>query len=401
MTLYRTTKTEYELAKTIHMKVQTSALRGLRATLFSPRAGYALGLIALVLVAACQGEYPQNSLDPKTDFAETIHSLYVNVFWWTMVILAVVWSVLAYIVIRFRENPDRPAPRQIHGHLGMEIAWTIGPAIIVVAIAIPTIQAVFRTQTPPPAEDNALVVEVVGHQYWWEYRYPDLGVSTANELHLPVGRPITLKMWSVDVIHSFWVPQLGGKRDVNPLRRVPEGQEARYTWLYFTINEEGTFLGQCAEFCGEAHSLMRTRVVAESEAEFDDWVDTWQTPGPTAAAPALDPETGQPAPAEDPQIALGRTAFFSTTCIACHAVQGTPAQGVIGPNLTRLGGRSTIGAGLLENTRANLVRWIATPHEVKPGVRMPGAQVGGGGFPPTNLSDEQVQAIATYLGSLR
>ena len=219
------------------------------------KAGYALALIALALAAACRGEYPQNSLDPKTDFAETIHSLYVSIFWWTMVILAGVWSVLAYIVIKFRENPNRPPPRQIHGHLGMEIAWTIGPALIVVAIAIPTIQAVFRTQTPPPASDNALVVEVVGHQYWWEYRYPDLGVSTANELHLPVGRAITLKMWSADVIHSFWIPQLGGKRDVNPLRRVPEGEDARYTWLYFTINEEGTFLGQCAEFCGEAHSL--------------------------------------------------------------------------------------------------------------------------------------------------
>ncbi len=365
------------------------------------KAGYALALIALALAAACRGEYPQNSLDPKTDFAETIHSLYVSIFWWTMVILAGVWSVLAYIVIKFRENPNRPPPRQIHGHLGMEIAWTIGPALIVVAIAIPTIQAVFRTQTPPPASDNALVVEVVGHQYWWEYRYPDLGVSTANELHLPVGRAITLKMWSADVIHSFWIPQLGGKRDVNPLRRVPEGEDARYTWLYFTINEEGTFLGQCAEFCGEAHSLMRTRVVAESQAEFDAWVDTWRTPGPTAAAPPLDPETGQPAAAEDPQVTQGRAAFFQTTCIACHAIQGTPAQGVIGPNLTRLGGRSTIGAGLLENTPENLARWISTPHEVKAGARMPGAQVGGGGFPPTNLSEEQVQAIAAYLGSLR
>jgi len=383
------------------MQVPTTPRLAPTAAWLTPRVGYALALLALVLLAACQGEYPQNSLDPKTDFAETIHGLYVSIFWWTMVILVVVWSVLAYIVIRFRENPNRPPPKQIHGHLGMEIAWTIGPAVIVVAIAIPTIQAVFRTQTPPAEDENALVVEVVGHQYWWEYRYPDLGVSTANELHLPVGRAITLKLSSVDVIHSFWVPQLGGKRDVNPLRRVPEGEEPRYTWLYFTINEEGTFLGQCAEFCGEAHSLMRTRVVAESEADFDSWVDTWRTPGPTAAAPTVDPETGQPVTAEDPQITQGRTAFFSTTCIACHAIQGTPAQGVIGPNLTRLGSRSTIGAGLLENTPENLIRWISTPHDVKPGARMPGAQVGGGGFPPTNLSDEQVQAIAVYLGSLR
>ena len=393
---------KYQLGKTTDMKFPTSAWSVLRSALFSPRAGCALALIAVALVAACQGEYPQNSLDPKTDFAETIHGLYVSVFWWCMVILVVVWAVLAYIVVRFRENPDRPPPKQIHGHLGMEIAWTIGPALIVVAIAIPAIQATFRTQTPPGPEANALVVEVVGHQYWWEYRYPDLGVSTANELHLPVGRAITLKLSSVDVIHSFWVPQLGGKRDVNPIRRVPEGEQAHYTWLYFTINEEGTFLGQCAEFCGEAHSLMRTRVVAESQAEFDTWVDTWRTPGPTAAAPAVDPESGQPVTAEDPLITAGRTAFlFQSTCIACHSIQGTPAQGIIGPNLTRLGSRSTIGAGLLENTPENLIRWIRAPHEVKAGVRMPGAQVGGGGFPATNLSDEQVRSIAAYLGSLR
>ena len=369
---------------------------------YAPRAGYALALLAVVFAAACQGEYPQNSLDPKTDFAETIHSLYVSVFWWSMVILALVWSVLAYILVKFRENPDRPPPKQVHGHLGMEIAWTIGPALIVVAIAIPTIQAVFRTQTPPAEDENALVVEVVGHQYWWEFRYPELGVTTANEMHLPVGRPITLKMWSADVIHSFWVPQLGGKRDVNPLRSVPEGTDARYTWLYFTINEVGTFLGQCAEFCGEAHSLMRKRVVAESQTDFDAWVDTWRTPGPTAMAPTVDPDTGQPATTEDPLVTAGRTAFlFQSTCIACHSIQGTPAQGIIGPNLTRLGSRSTIGAGLLENTPENLFRWISTPHEVKPGVRMPGAQVAGGGFPATNLSDDQVQAIAAYLGSLQ
>ena len=319
-----------------------------------------------------------------------------------MIILAVVWSVLAYVVVKFRENPDRPHPRQIHGHLGMEIAWTIAPALIVVAIAIPTIQAVFRTQTPHAADEGALVVEVVGHQYWWEFRYPELGVTTANEMHLPVGQPITLKMSSVDVIHSFWVPQLGGKRDVNPLRRVPEGREARYNWLYFTINEEGTFLRQCAEFCGEAHSLMRTRVVAESLADFDAWVDTWQTPGPTANAPAVDSATGQPVVQEDPLVTEGRTVFFfQSTCIACHSIQGTPAQGIIGPNLTRLGSRSTIGAGLLVNTPENLFRWISAPHEVKPRARMPGAQVGGGGFPATNLSEDQVRAIAAYLSSLR
>lgn len=362
-----------------------------------------LALVAVVLLAACAGDYPQTTLDPKTDFAETIHVIYVSIFWWTMGILAVVWSVLAYILIRFRENPNRPHPKQIHGHLGLEVAWTVVPAIIVVAIAIPTIRAVFETQTPPPAEADALLVEVVAHRYWWEYRYADLGVTTANELHLPVGRAITLKLSSADVVHSFWVPQLGGKRDLNPIRRVPEGgRPPRYNWLYFTINEEGTYLGQCAEFCGEAHSLMRTRVVAESQADFADWVDTWRTPGPTANAPAVDSVTGQPLVQEDPLVTEGRTAFFfQSTCIACHAIGGTVAQGAIGPNLTRIGSRGTIGAGLLENTPENLFRWIKEPHVVKPGVAMPGAQQGAGGFPATNLTDDQIRAMAAYLSSLR
>ena len=155
------------------MKVPTSARSTLTAALLNPRAGFVLALIAVALVAACQGKYPQNSLDPKTDFAETVHSLYVSIFWWTMVILAVVWSVLAYIVIRFRENPDRPAPRQVHGHLGMEIAWTIAPALIVVAVTIPTIKGIGSTYDPPEslAGSPSMEVEVIGHQWWWEFEY--------------------------------------------------------------------------------------------------------------------------------------------------------------------------------------------------------------------------------------
>jgi cytochrome c oxidase subunit 2 len=394
-----------------------------------------LGLLFTVaFLSACGEEYLQSTINPVTDYGEVTQSLYVQVFWWTMIILVVVLAVLAYVLIRFRERPGQEKPRQIHGHMGLEIAWTIAPALIVVAIVIPTIQGVFAVQRPP--DGDALVVEVTGKRYWWKFHYPELGVTTANELHLPVGRPVSLRLESGDVIHSFWVPQLGGKRDVNPVVTMPEGEEAKRNWMHFTIKEEGVFWGQCAEFCGEAHSLMGIRVVAQSEEDFQAWVEAWETPAPTANAPevgaAADGEaaggegSGPPSNAaetlsgpaaqeanpgsvgivEDPLVARGREVFFRESyCVLCHAIQGTQAAGIIGPNLTRIGGRTTIAAGLLENTTENLVAWITDPDRVKPGAQMPGADYSvtyeGQTFPPLNLNEEQIRALAAYLSSMK
>lgn len=382
------------------------------------------GALALSLLSACATDYPQSSLRPTTDFAEIIHGLYVSVFWWTMLILAVVWIVLAYILVRFREKPDSPRPKQVHGHLGLEIGWTIVPALIVVAIAIPTIQAVFRTQqTESP---DAMIVDVIGHQFWWEFRYPDSGVVTANELHLPVGQPISLRLHSADVIHSFWVPQLGGKRDANPLVATREGVDPKYNWIHFTANETGTFMGQCAEFCGDSHSLMGVRVIVESPQDFQAWTNDWLAVGAdtvttmqamrasasdegqeSADVEAMDQDDAAPAAPADPQQALidqGREVFHSSTCIACHSIRGTNAQGNLAPNLTLLGRRSTIAAGWLENTPENLERWIRAPQLVKPGVLMPGVDRDSPQpqyWPATGLSDDQIHAVAAYLSSLR
>lgn len=388
-------------------------------------------LLTVAVLSACGTEHLQSTINPVTDYGEVTHNLYVQVFWWTMIILVVVLSVLAYVLIRFRERPGQEKPRQIHGHMGLEIAWTIAPALIVVAIVIPTIQGVFAVQRPP--DGDALVIEVTGKRYWWKFHYPELGVTTANELHLPVGRPVSLRLESGDVIHSFWVPQLGGKRDVNPVVAVPEGEEARRNWMHFTIKEEGVFWGQCAEFCGEAHSLMGIRVVAQSEEDFQAWVEAWETPAPTAndpgtggagvvggggsGVPSNDGEAASgPAAqegtsearvaAEDPLVARGRQVFFRESyCVLCHAIQGTQAAGIIGPNLTRIGGRGTIAAGLLENTQENLVAWITDPNKVKPGAQMPGADYSvtyeGQTFPPLNLSQEQIRALAAYLSSMK
>jgi cytochrome c oxidase subunit 2 len=379
--------------------------------------GRILSITATLLMAgamvACGDEYPQSTVNPTTEFGRVTHDLYTGIFWWTMIILAVVWAVLAYTLVRFREKPGAPRPKQIHGNMALEIGWTIAPALIVVAITVPTVRGVFDLQRPNG--DDALVVEVTGNRYWWSFHYPEYGLTTANELHLPVGRPVTLRLAATDVIHSFWVPRIGGKRDVNPIVRTPEGKGQKYTWLFFTLEEEGEYLGQCAEFCGESHSLMRMRVFGDSPEAFQEWVEAWQTPSATALAPAEPeiagdaPEGGSDAAAaaqatadEDPLVALGRDVFLNQSfCVACHAINGTPAGGVIGPDLTRIGSRSTIGAGMLENTPENLFRWIRDPQSVKPDARMPGASYEAGGWPATNLTDEQVRALAAYLTSLQ
>lgn len=376
----------------------------------------AASFILALSTLGCAGDYPQSSIAPASDFAQTIHSLYVDIFWWTMAILVVVWVALAYILIRFRDRPDAPEPKQVHGHLGLEIAWTIVPALIVVAIAIPTIQAVFSTQQQDP--ETALVVDVIGHQYWWEFSYPDQAVKTANELHLPAGQPISLRISSADVMHSFWVPMLGGKRDANPLRLRPEGVDTKYNWIHLTADEPGVYWGQCAEFCGASHALMGLRVVVHEPEQFERWVADWHGEEPQFAGVGDDelPETlvrtaalevqdeaveSTPDLVVDPLVEQGREVFHSNTCIACHAIQGTNAQGEIAPNLTLFGRRTTLGAGWLENNPDNLRHWITAPHEVKPGVLMPGVAVAGGNWPATNLNEDQVEAVAAYLLSLK
>lgn len=343
----------------------------------------AVAALALTLVG-CGADYPQSTIEPASDFGAAIQGLYRQVFWWSMAILALVWAVLAYVLIRFRARGNGPEPSRTRGHLGLEMGWTIGAAIIVVLISIPTVRTVWRTQRPPPGD--ALVIEVVGHQWWWEMRYPAQEVVTANELHVPVGRPVELRLRSADIIHSFWVPRLGGKRDLNPWVRKPEQGGPSYNRMKFVLSEPGIYYGQCAEFCGASHALMGLRVVAQPEADFERWVQQMNTPAA--------PEGGS-------QADEGRQIFLRSTCIACHAIEGTDAQGSLGPNLTRLGARTTIAAGVLENTPENLIAWIMDPAAFKPGVKMPGTQGGGGGMPATGLTDEQVAAVAAYLSSLR
>lgn len=321
----------------------------------------------MVALQGCAGDnYPQSALHPSSDFATRLDDLFHQIFWWAVGVFVVVEAVLIYTIVKFRERPDRARPQEIHGHVLMEVGWTLAPALILVAIAIPTIQAIFVVDRPT-TDDDALVVEAIGRQWWWEFRYPELGIVTANEAHIPVGRTVDLRLRSADVMHSFWVPRLGGKRDLMP---------GRENQIWFQPDSVGVFWGQCAEYCGTAHAWMGIRVIVDEPADFEAWAEL---------------NRGDAVGLAQPAERAGQGVFMTNACISCHAIRGTQAEGVFGPDLTHFGGRLTIGAGVLENTDENLRRWLDSTQHVKPGSLMPEVQ----------LTDDQVTQLVAYLRALR
>jgi len=357
------------------------------------RWGSAAALLAVAACAACTGgtEFVQTTFHPVSEYGASQNRTFVNTFVWTMGILALVSVLLLYVIVRFRERPGQPRPKQIHGNTMLEITWTFVPAVIVMFIAVPAIGGVFEAQRR--AADDALEVEVIGHQWWWEFRYPVEGVVTANQLVLPVGREVHLRIRSADVVHSFWVPRIGGKRDAMPQPRTADGERPRPNHMIFTVDEVGQYRGQCAEFCGEAHAIMATHALAVSPEEFEAWIPTMKdAPAPQAATVPAARETVEE---------QGMRIFLSKACIACHTVANTTAKGQVGPSLTRFGARPTVGAGAAASTAANVEQWIRDPQSMKAGVLMPGSQAAAGGFPPTGLTDDEVRAVAAWLVSLR
>ena len=299
-----------------------------------------------------------------SDFARATLHVYAIITWATAIIGLVVFVILGYVLVRFRTRPGAPLPAQVRGHTLLELGWTITPALVLLIIAIPTIQIVFRTQTMGDPRD-ALHVTVRGWQWWWEFRYPALGVVTANELQLPVGRRIVLDLQGPDVIHSFWVPHLGGKRDVVP------GRQNR---IVLTPETVGEHWGQCAEFCGASHANMGMRVIVQPAADFDAWVAQQKAPPPEPTGLAAD----------------GKAIFAKSACVGCHTIEGVSA-GVLAPNLTHFGGRRALAAGMWPNTAENVAAWVRDPQRLKPGVKMP----------DLGLTDEQAKAVAAYLTSLK
>lgn len=322
---------------------------------------------ALVTLAGCEmASHPRSTISPVSDFGWAIQNVYKQIFWWSAGIFVVVESLLLIAIFRFRvKEGSHEKPEQVHGNMPLEIAWTIVPAIILVFIAVPTIRTIFAVSAPAPP--NAIRVKVTGQQWFWHFEYPDLGVRTANEMHVPVGRPVEVQLYAADIIHSFWVPRVGGKRDVVP---------GRTNRQVFTVQKPGLYHGQCAEFCGVSHALMRFDLVAEDPASFDRWV---------ALQKAI------PAPAADAKIKAGATAFLTAGCIACHRIQGTAAQAVIGPELTHVASRTKIVSGILDNTPENMAMWIRNPQAVKTGAKMPNLK----------LKQGQIELLVAYLQSLR
>jgi len=314
---------------------------------------------------------------PVSSPAESIRELSFLVAAISAGIFLTVSGVLFWCVWRYRQQPgDDREPPQVYGSNPIEWAWTIVPVLIVLVLFLATARTINELQASEVPE-NALNVTIVGHQWWWEIRYPDLGVVTANELHLPVSsdaakRPTYLTLESQDVIHSFWIPQLAGKTDVVPNRR-------NLMWVEPTVT--GTFLGQCAEYCGTQHAKMLLRVIVHEPADFESWAASQKGASADAAAAGVDPAIA----------AAGRAVFERTACINCHTLDGTNADGRFGPDLSRLMSRTTIGAGAALNTPQNLRAWVDDPHQFKPGVLMPAMK----------LDDAELEQLTAFLLTLR
>lgn len=337
------------------------------------------------LLLACGADVPQNTLNPTGEVARKQRDLLVLVLWPAIAIFVVVEALVVLAIIWFRRRRG-PLPRQTHGNTRLELAWTIAPTLLLLGIAVPTVQTIFDLDSPPD-EENALRINVTGHQWWWEFEYPDFGFVTANEAHIPVGRTIIFSITSNDVIHSFWTPKLAGKVDAVP---------GRNNKLWLTADEPGNYFGQCAEFCGISHANMRFRVIAENDQDFQAWVRSQQQ------------AAGQP-PAGN---AAEGARFFNTIvqgqqnqCSACHAIAGVPlAQGQIGPNLTHFASRGTFAGSLFENNTENLRAWLHDPKGVKPGAKMPvcGEDVDRPAVDcQIRLSEQDIENLIAYLQSLR
>ncbi len=290
----------------------------------------ALCLLALVLAGCSSEHYPQTTLLPRGDFAKIADDLLDTTVKWALLVFVLVEGVLLYAIFRFRGKPGDPEPHQTHGNTAVEIIWTVIPALILAVIAVPTVKAIFETSSTPGKD--ALTIEVVGHQWWWEFRYPEYNLTTANEMHVPLGRTVSLRMGSNDVIHSFWVPQFAAKRDVFANRE---------TRMWFKAEAEGDYPGQCAEFCGIQHGRMAHRIKAQKPEEFQAWVAHMQTleekahPGPAAntapaAAPRPEGSKGPPTTPESVAAARARRESFSPPRAASRAtpwMQSTRPRG--------------------------------------------------------------------------
>ena len=323
-----------------------------------------LALIALVALAGCGEQNGANFLNPSGPQAEQEAGL----FWFILIIATIIFvlvtGALLYSVIRFRARPGGPAARQFSGNTPLELVWTIVPSVVLLVILVVTINTLFVGLAKP--EQEAFTVQAIGHQWWWEFRYPDQKIVTADEMVIPVGKVVDIELISNNVIHSFWVPELAGKTDVIP---------GRTNKMWLKANNTGTFRGECTEYCGQQHANMNFQVVVEDDAGFQNWV-TQQQQLPSEASQAM---PGQK--------------VFALRCFTCHLINGQPESvNQVGPNLTHFGSRDLIAGGVLTNTPENLKAWIHDTQQFKPGNDMPAF---------TAIPDDQLDELVAYLESLQ
>ena len=466
---------------------------------------YALVAALAVAAISCNEAHPNTTLVPHSDLGREIDFLWDRLLLLGTIVFILVEGALIYIVFRYRRRENQGAPPQTHGSTKLEITWTLIPAVILVFIAVPTVKTIFITQAQ--AAPGSLNIDVTGHQWWWEFRYPEYGVTTANEIYIPVGRTVNFRLRSADVIHSFWTPQLGGKRDVvtnrtNYLWYTPDSSTASNVWNGF-----------CVEYCGSSHANMRFRVFTVTQQQFDSWIAGQKMParfgavGPAAPttgpipppleAPGMTTPAGENAPTQAAQAAApkiaqrsagteivagtqpavprprgpeatpgtrtlpvrpgpgvastsgalpagyifprekipdyaiphapppsdlnftagltgnaarGKQVFSGAACVGCHSIAGNPAaMGVLGPNLTHIGSRTTIAAGKYPNTAAYLALWIKNARKMKPDILMP--TLGMDEYDPVlkakvtsangGLTDQQIADIVAYLTALK
>jgi len=415
--------------------------------------------IFVLALAACGGqEYPNSTFTSNSDLNIDINALWDRIMYLATGVFIVVEALLIYAVIRYRAKPGAPTPKQIHGSHVLEIVWTLIPVLILVPLAVPTVKTIFKTQAPAPA--NSLQVEVYGHQWWWEFRYPQYGLTTANELYLPAGRTVNFTLRTQDVIHSFWAPQLAGKRDLI-------SNKTNYLWYTPDAKlAEDAFNGFCTEYCGASHANMRFRVYTTTAENFERWAAHQSGPAQGSAAqlaaqktadslarkvparasvipvPAPSADAGYVFPAaklrphniprtpipasitfDDAALAQGNAAaghelltnvanLGKAPCLTCHVIRGEGAMlnlsdnAAKGPNLTHFATRHTFAGGLFPTTAPNVARWVKNAQVMKPGATM--STFGIGEYSPlvkakvaTGLTDKEIADIVAYLMSLK
>lgn len=352
------------------------------------------GVVALVLlltpeVALAQSSSSPSPLLPASPGADLIANLYWAIFFMSVAVCIVVEGLLLYSIIRFRRRSDDELPVQVHGNTRLELAWTIGSALIAIAVFIPSVPVLFAVLNPPEDAVSAAAsnvcfvsdiegseaaaflgtstmdIEVAGFQWWWEMSYPAYGVTTATDMYVPVGAVVKLKMTSLDVAHSWWIPQLGGKQDVYP---------GAWTYTWFQATRPGIYEGHCTELCGTSHAYMPMRVIAVEPAEFEQWAEQQLADAPEPT---------------NELAARGRDLLTEKGCIGCHSLNGVSTGARVGPNLTHFASRTQIG-GVMEYNEENLRNWLINPLHEKPGVKMPNL----------GLNDEELDALVAYLSTL-